>query len=67
MRNVRRDHLLAVGGCVCLVVFVIAGAVEGWQADTELRSGQWTALMWVFLGLGVLQLVVALALRLKRR
>lgn len=56
-----------MGGCLCLVVFVVAGAVEGWQADAELRSGQWTAPMWVFLGLGVLQLVSALTLRLKRR
>lgn len=58
-RSRRTEYLLVIAGVVSLALFTIAGAVEGWQADAELRTGRWTVWMWTPLIAGVLCLLVA--------
>lgn len=65
--QVQIERTLGALGAVCLVLFVVAGGVEGWQADAELRSARWTVPMWGFLTASALLFGCSLVLWLRRK
>jgi len=67
MKNIKMEHILAALGSVSFVLFVIAGGVEGWQADAQLQSGRWTAPMWTLLSTSVLLFIGAFIAHRRRR